>query len=392
LADGLDESWTPLFNGTDLQGWYTYLDQHGKNNDPDSIFTVEDGVIHVYKHSDDGAAVPIGFISTETEYSHYHLRFQYMWGTKRFGERAQMKRDAGVMYHCVGPDGVLQNTWPRCFECQVQEGDTGDALCLAGARYTTWIDPDAAELPESVEGKYRAASEGGVPFQASQWVARDEQRDQLEGWNTVDVIVMGNDYAVHMVNGRVNNRISLLEQRVDDSNWAALSGGRIVLQAELAEVYYRDIKIKPISTGPFRPKGTVLITDERGVFQLHARDATLQGPSLRFQPDENQTLGHWHDANDSASWIIQVDEPGEYEVEFEWAIDDGAAVNSVQVIVGDSRMQAKVPGTGGWWTYRTEKFGRLTLKSGRQTLTVSPVGEFQGALMDLRRLRLKPLN
>lgn len=36
-----------LFNGKNLDGFYTYLDKHGKNNDPDHVFRVENGVVHV---------------------------------------------------------------------------------------------------------------------------------------------------------------------------------------------------------------------------------------------------------------------------------------------------------------------------------------------------------
>ena len=140
-AEARDDGWFPLLNDEDFQGWYTFLNEHGKNNDPGEVFTIDNGVIHVYKHAENGTSVPIGFFATETEYSHCHLRFQYKWGSKRFGIRPNQKRDAGVMYHCVEPDGLLQGTWPRCIECQVQEEDTGDALCLFGTRFSTWVDP-----------------------------------------------------------------------------------------------------------------------------------------------------------------------------------------------------------------------------------------------------------
>ena len=40
-----------LFNGRDLNGWYTFLQKHGKNQDPDRVITIEDGSIHLYKHA-----------------------------------------------------------------------------------------------------------------------------------------------------------------------------------------------------------------------------------------------------------------------------------------------------------------------------------------------------
>ncbi len=385
-----DDGWISLFNGKNLDGWYTFLSEYGKDNDPEQVFTVENGEVHIYKDFEDGSEVPLGYFATPTDYSHYHLRFQYRWGSKRFGIRTNEKRDSGLMYHCTGPDGVLSGIWPRCIECQVQEGDTGDALCLVGARYKTFVDPDIPELPGTVERQYLSPDDGGVPFQASVWVARNEQRDLLTGWNTVDVIVMGNDYAVHVVNGVVNHRITNLQQLDEDSQWVPLIGGRFLFQAELAEVFYRNIKIRPLSTGPFRPQGSALVADQDGVFHLFAHDAALRGASLRFQPDEHNTLGHWHGLDDVATWTISVDRPGTYDFELDWSIDDGAAVNTFQVTSGNSSFAQKVPGTGGWWTYQTKIFGELQLEAGIQEIIIKPVGEFRGALMDFRAARLLP--
>jgi 3-keto-disaccharide hydrolase len=37
----------PLFNGKNLNGWYTFLKLEGKNNDPEKIFSVENGLLHI---------------------------------------------------------------------------------------------------------------------------------------------------------------------------------------------------------------------------------------------------------------------------------------------------------------------------------------------------------
>ncbi len=103
------ETWTPLFNGHNLDGWYTFLQKHGKNSDPDHVITIEDGAIHLYKDAADQSHVVMGYIGTEKEYGNYHLRLQYRWGTKKFEPRYKLKRDAGLYYHILGPDAV----WPR---------------------------------------------------------------------------------------------------------------------------------------------------------------------------------------------------------------------------------------------------------------------------------------
>src|SRR5215211_8506660 len=67
--------WTPIFNGRDLTGWYTFLQKHGKDSDPDRVITIEDGAIHLYKHAPDGSPVVMGYIATDREYENYHVRF-----------------------------------------------------------------------------------------------------------------------------------------------------------------------------------------------------------------------------------------------------------------------------------------------------------------------------
>ena len=98
------EHWTPLFNGRDLTGWYTFLQKHGKNQDPDRVITIEDGAIHLYKHAPEGSHVVMGYIATEKEYGDYHLRLQYRWGGKKFEPRlqAQARRRAVLSHHRPG--------------------------------------------------------------------------------------------------------------------------------------------------------------------------------------------------------------------------------------------------------------------------------------------------
>ena len=43
----LQQQFNALMNGKDLDGWYTWFQDTGKNNDPGKVFTVEsDGVLH----------------------------------------------------------------------------------------------------------------------------------------------------------------------------------------------------------------------------------------------------------------------------------------------------------------------------------------------------------
>jgi hypothetical protein len=71
--------------------------------------------------------------------------------------------------------------------------------------------------------------------------------NEYPGWNTLEIIVQG-DRAAHIVNGVPNMRVSDMKSWDAGSNsWVKLDHGRIALQAEAAEIYYRNIRIRPLT-------------------------------------------------------------------------------------------------------------------------------------------------
>jgi len=67
-------------------------------------------------------------------------------------------------------------------------------------------------------------------------------------WNTVEVYALG-DTAVHVVNGVVN-MILYHSSQLDGGSLTPLKQGKIQLQSEGAEVFYRNIMIQPIQEIP----------------------------------------------------------------------------------------------------------------------------------------------
>jgi putative membrane-bound dehydrogenase-like protein len=250
------DGWVPLFNGKDLTGWYTYFDSRGKNGKADDLVRVRDAVIHLYPEAQDGASRPMGYLATEKAYSFYHLRFEYKWGTRRFAPRARAPRSSGLIYHFVGPNRVR----PCGVECQVQEGDTGDLFTI-GTRITTTVQPRAKERDKDDAPTYLEPERGGVVHtQGGKGITRviKSQRAEVDGWNKVEVIVKGGS-SVHVVNGKVVNHCADIRQCAEDGRWVPLTAGRILFQAEGAEILYRNVAIKPVWGGPLEapPQTTV---------------------------------------------------------------------------------------------------------------------------------------
>lgn len=232
--------WRPLFNGKNLDGWSTLVKGKTEGEDPDRYVTVEDGMIHMYAGTPDGEKVAFGVITTNESFSSYHLKLEYRWGSKKFAPRAkpEHKRDAGILYHVWNPAKV----WPGSLEYQIQETDTGDLI---------FIDSGGTFFHEPGDPKrYLAESEGGIArfgLAKNTWqlVAKRKVADRNEGWNTAEIIVRGGKSAEHWVNGERLLRLSNFVRPEGDGT-VPLTSGKISLQFEGAEIFYRNIAIREL--------------------------------------------------------------------------------------------------------------------------------------------------
>lgn len=254
-----NDGWTSLFNGKNFDGWYVQIKDQKRKDDPAKYFQVEDGLIHVYKDQAAGSSVPNGYLATEKEYSHFRLRMEYKWGVKKFKPRMNAVRDAGLLYHVTPPDSV----WPRCVECQIQEGDVGDCFTVRGVRVTTQVEIVPIKTPSGLKNLPRYKADGGETKTLGDSgivrVVKSSTRER-DGWNRIELVVRGNQESEHIVNGETVFHANELQElgsearstpltpgEVDRRKWQPLTRGRIGLQCEYAEVFYRGIEIKELA-------------------------------------------------------------------------------------------------------------------------------------------------
>lgn len=194
------QNYKPLFNGKNLEGWYVYL-QEGSGGKLDSAFIVHDNMLHVTGKS-------VGYICTNASYKNFHLIIEFKWGVKKYPPRLNDKRDSGILYYFAlgAPDKI----WPRSFECQIQEGDCGDF----------W-------LADSI-----ALTANGKRFTKQRIPKLSDHEKPYGEWNTMEVIAVDGK-CTHIVNGVV----------VNEGVEANVREGRIALQTEAAEMYFRNIRI-----------------------------------------------------------------------------------------------------------------------------------------------------
>lgn len=256
------EHWKPLFNGKDLKGWDTYLapdyDDKGKaitgkptglNNDPLHVFTVvtQDGekVIRISGQS-------WGGISTKKEYGNYHLQLQFKWGELQWGQKKNANKDSGLLYHCVGPQGADYGSWMRSQEFQIDQGNCGDYWGVAGGAadipaVKTDNKPHIYD-PQGTLTTFREDSKTGRFCKK-----RGNNENPAGQWNTIDLYCSG-DTSVHMMNGKVM-MVLYNNKQIDKGQASRLAKGKIQIQSEGAEVYYKQIKIREIAG---LPEGLIL--------------------------------------------------------------------------------------------------------------------------------------
>jgi hypothetical protein len=237
------------FNGKDLAGWYTFLHAE-KYEDRNKVFSVQDGMLRI-------SGQGFGGITTKQSFKNYHLVAEWKWGEKTwdvplpekegaFLRRATAARDAGILVHAVGEDGAYGGHWLESIEVQVIEGGVGDFIVVSGkhpASLTVETRPGEGAIPYFQPGGTPVVKRRG----RVNWWGRDPNWTDTLGfrgahdierphgeWNRLDVICDG-DRITTILNGVL----------VNEGKNSSHTEGKITLQTEGAEIFYRKFEVRP---------------------------------------------------------------------------------------------------------------------------------------------------
>ncbi len=227
-----EDGFVSLFNGKDLNNWDLKI-RSGDAEMAKKVFAIDDGMVHVFKDFppdyklNTGRNLTHGLFYTKKKYRNFIFRFEYKWGKNMVNNFAQFQYDGGMYYHVTN-----DKIWPTGIEYQVRydhianKNHTGDFW----ANHIQWYADE--------QGNFLLPKDGGKaqPLKKGEHLAADDASYHgLDGqWNQCEVIVMGDKYAIHKLNGKIVNMATNLIQ----------SEGLIGLQAETAEVFYRNMRIK----------------------------------------------------------------------------------------------------------------------------------------------------
>ena len=231
-----------LFDGHSLNGWYTFLQDRGRDNDPLDVFTVVDGMIRI-------SGEEWGCITTDTEYEDYKIVLEYRWGELTYEPRLENARDCGLLLHSQGEDGGSQGIWMHSIECQIIEGGTGDFIVVGDGSDQFQVtcnvisDKQGNHFFSPTNGRPHTINEGRI-----NWYGRDPEWKDIFGfrgeqdmekpageWNTLECIAYEDEITVKLNGTLVNKAIAVHPNK-----------GRIQIQSEAAEIFFRHIELTPL--------------------------------------------------------------------------------------------------------------------------------------------------
>jgi hypothetical protein len=247
-----------LFNGRNLNGWDTWLGKPhkgdkvlGLNNDPKKVFSV---VSFEGQPAIRISGEIYGALTTRQEYENYSVRLEFKWGRQKWPPRENTYRDSGLLYHCVGKHGAAGTYWMQSLECQIMEEQCGDLWCVADTIAEVQATPLKPNNPliairYDPKGKFQRVPrhiEFDEEVRDDPHVVRSVLNEISNNWNTIEVQTVGAK-SVHIVNGKVVMVVNNARQIVKGVE-QPLNRGRIQLQSEGAEVYFRNIVLRPITS------------------------------------------------------------------------------------------------------------------------------------------------
>jgi len=263
------KKWTNLFEGDLNENWDVFIgaphatvkgldnvnpksdgtnaEPLGLNKDPKNVFTFKDEngetVLHI-------SGEIYGALTSKQDYENYHLKIQFKWGEKVWEPRLLRKRDSGILYHCHGSNTAFWNVWMASQEFQVQETDVGDYYGLVDVLIDIPSDKKAGEKEFSYSKNSILNPHSTLKQYPSNHCNKgfDNENDHGE-WNTLELICYEGT-SLHVVNGKVVMALYNSEYKNAEDQIVPLTKGRIQIQSEAAEVYYKNAQIKTINRIP----------------------------------------------------------------------------------------------------------------------------------------------
>lgn len=199
-----------LYNGKDLNNWYSDVPATDKDPNLRKSFIIRDGNLV-------SMGTPEGHLLTKDNYENYRLELEYRFAGK--------PGNCGVLVHASTPR-ALYAMFPKSIEVQMMHSNAGDFWCIV----------EDIQV-ENMEARRGPKENWGITEGKERRVKNltDNSEKPLGEWNKMTIECRGDKIKV-WVNGDV----------VNDGFGATAQKGQIALQAEGAEVEFRKVDLTPL--------------------------------------------------------------------------------------------------------------------------------------------------
>jgi hypothetical protein len=125
--------------------------------------------------------------------------------------------------------------------------------------------------------------------------------------------------------------------------------------------------------------------------EVHATNAKLEKKG-----DRPYNIGYWTNVKDHVTWDVTVERGGQYSVDLEYSLAANCAGSEISIEFGEQgkagaqAIPVKLPAGKDFLDFRTINIGTVTLAPGAMTVALRPTKKPGVAVMDLRRIDLKP--
>jgi hypothetical protein len=247
-----------LFNGRDLSAFTTWDRQHGRE-DRNRVFVVVERI-------DDAPAIRIsgqhfGGLITKARYANYRFVAEFRWGLITWEPRRDRARDGGILFHCQGEEGSdaadFRGAYLRSVEYQIIEGGTGDLILVRGYErgQPTLLCPT---LHTTIKPGTRIWDPAGEPVLLTLGRHRTDWQHKDPAWK--DVLGFRGARDVEAPVGQWNRLEAICDRgdvtfflngvKVNQGRDGSLREGRILIQSEGAEMFFRKIELLPLGGPP----------------------------------------------------------------------------------------------------------------------------------------------
>jgi hypothetical protein len=230
------------FAQDDLRDFTIWL-KNSAHDDTNRVFQMKNGVLRCGDED-------MGYVATKIPYRDYQLRVEYRWGRKN--PKDKYVRNSGVLLHGVGPDGAHNGVWMTSIECQLAQGCEGDLIVIRGKNEDGQPFPAtiSSRTVKAADGKTRWSPDGeptrysGKQFWSKHQPffeelidtrGKDDVASPIGEWTQVECLCRGSRITI-----RINGEI------VNECYDAHPAGGKILLQAEGHEVFFKNLEIGPL--------------------------------------------------------------------------------------------------------------------------------------------------